>query len=150
MGNCHWHWVKAKSCDVVQAHKSCTHRIRTPWCNAITFTRMRSFLLARTCTPPAGFVGLTISRNATKLFRLVPFCATFYDFPLLRTGGEGRGGLSSYLSFSLFLFSRFATDNSTLLSSTIAVGSWSTNRCVHHCVADCLTSSVQVCDCPKS
>lgn len=92
MGNCHWHWVKAKSCDVVQAHKSCTSHAH--WRNAITFTRMRSFLLAWTRT--LGFVGLTISRNATELFRHVLFYATFYDSPLL--------GRSLFIIFFFFIF----------------------------------------------
>lgn len=75
-------------------HKSCTHRTRTPVQRH--YFHAYAFVSARTdvCTPPAGFVGLTISRNATKLFQLAPFCATFYDFPLLR----------SSLAICLFLF----------------------------------------------
>lgn len=109
MGNCHWHWVKAKSCDVVQAHKSCTSHAH--WRNAITFTRMRSFLLAWTRT--LGFVGLTISRNATELFRHVLFYATFYDSPLL-----GRSlFIIFFFSFSSLLYDDGAFWSGNHLSS---------------------------------
>ncbi|KAF7393208.1 hypothetical protein HZH66_009041 [Vespula vulgaris] len=41
MGNCHWHWVKAKSCDVVQAQEPAQH---------VTSTRGPSRELSRLAT----------------------------------------------------------------------------------------------------
>lgn len=43
MGNCHRHWVKAKSCDVVQAHKSCTTHAHNDPPLLLSRVRMRPF-----------------------------------------------------------------------------------------------------------
>lgn len=53
MGNCHRHWVKAKSCDAVQAHKSCTTRTHTTAhrCYFHVCVRVRSLFLVRARAP---------------------------------------------------------------------------------------------------
>lgn len=64
MGNCHRHWVKAKSCDVVQAHKSCTTHAHSGPPLLLSRVRMRPFLSERAL--PGVRRPVTISRNATR------------------------------------------------------------------------------------